>query len=78
MISRVLKEKLVQSDLAASVRFQVVLQNETQRFQDELRCLTQKYKHLEVQVRGDPETLIHEKLFSYFSFVKLILVCLTS
>lgn len=49
MISRVLKEKLVskeldieqlQSDLAASVRFQVVLQNEIQRFQDELRYLT--------------------------------------
>lgn len=49
MISRVLKEKLVskelgieqlQSDLAASVRFQVVLQNEIQRFQNELRCLT--------------------------------------
>jgi hypothetical protein len=27
---------------------------------------SQKYKHLEVQVRGDPETLILEKLFSYF------------
>jgi len=59
MISRILKEKLVskeldieqlQSDLAASVRIQDVLQNEIQRVQDELRCLTHKSKHLEVQV----------------------------
>lgn len=59
MISRVLKEKLLsneldieqlQSDLAASLRIQDVLQNEIQRVQDELRCLTHKSKHLEVQV----------------------------
>ena len=59
MISRILKEKLVskeldieqlQSDLAASVRIQDVLQNEIQRVQDELRCLTHKSKNLEVQV----------------------------
>ncbi|XP_066351547.1 uncharacterized protein [Miscanthus floridulus] len=58
MISRVLKEKLLskeldieqlQSDLAASVRAQEVLQSEIHRVQDELRCLTHKYKHLEVQ-----------------------------
>ncbi|CAD6210987.1 unnamed protein product [Miscanthus lutarioriparius] len=58
MISRVLKEKLLskeldieqlQSDLAASVRVQEVLQSEIHRVQDELRCLTHKYKHLEVQ-----------------------------
>lgn len=63
MISRVLKEKLLskeldieqlQSDLAASVRVQEVLQNEIQRVQDELRCLTHKYKHLEVQVTRKP------------------------
>jgi hypothetical protein len=59
VISRILKEKLLskeldieqlQSDLAASVRIQDVLQNEIQRVQDELRCLTHKSKHLEVQV----------------------------
>ena len=59
MIGRILKEKLaskeldieqLQSDLAASVRIQDVLQNEIQRVQDELRCLTHKSKHLEVQV----------------------------
>ncbi|KAF8683954.1 hypothetical protein HU200_044903 [Digitaria exilis] len=59
MVSRVLKEKLLsneldneqlQSDLAASLRIQDVLQNEIQRVQDELRCLTHKSKHLEVQV----------------------------
>ncbi|CAN6306809.1 unnamed protein product [Urochloa humidicola] len=59
IISRVLKEKLLskeldieqlQSDLAASLRIQDVLQNEIQRVQDELRCLTHKSKHLEVQV----------------------------
>jgi hypothetical protein len=59
MISRVLKEKLLskeldieqlQSDLAASLRIQDVLQNEIQRVQDELRCVTHKSKHLEVQV----------------------------
>nr|AGT16923.1 hypothetical protein SHCRBa_011_I19_F_120 [Saccharum hybrid cultivar R570] len=58
MTSRVLKEKLLskeldiehlQSDLAASVRVQEVLQSEIQRVQDELCCLTHKYKHLEVQ-----------------------------
>ncbi|CAN6312962.1 unnamed protein product [Urochloa humidicola] len=58
IISRVLKEKLLfkeldieqlQSDLAASLRIQDVLQNEIQRVQDELRCLTHKSKHLEVQ-----------------------------
>lgn len=59
VISRVLKEKILsneldieqlQSDLAASLRIQDVLQNEIQRVQDELRCLTHKSKHLEVQV----------------------------
>lgn len=59
MISRVLKEKLLsneldieqlQSDLAASLRIQDVLQNEIQRVQDELCCLIHKSKHLEVQV----------------------------
>ena len=59
MISRILKEKLVskeldieqlQSDLAASVRIQDVMQNEIQRLQDELSCLTHKSKHLEVQL----------------------------
>ena len=59
MISRILKEKLVskeldieqlQSDLAASVRIQDVMQNEIQRLQDELSCLTHKSKNLEVQV----------------------------
>jgi hypothetical protein len=63
MISRVLKEKLLskeldieqlQSDLAASVRVQEVLQSEIQRVQDELCCLTHKYKHLEVQVTRKP------------------------
>ena len=59
MIGRILKEKLVskeldieqlQSDLAASVRIQDVMQNEIQRLQDELSCLTHKSKNLEVQV----------------------------
>jgi len=59
MISRILKEKLVskeldieqlQSDLAASVRIQDVMQNEIQRHQGELSCLTHKSKNLEVQV----------------------------
>ncbi|RLN40732.1 myosin-8-like [Panicum miliaceum] len=66
MISRILKEKLLskqldieqlQSDLAASVRIQDVLQNEIQRVQDELRCLTHKSKHLEVQVSKKDGTI---------------------
>ncbi|RCV45041.1 hypothetical protein SETIT_9G421400v2 [Setaria italica] len=66
MISRVLKEKLLskelhieqlQSDLAASHRIQDVLQNEIQRVQDELRCLTHKSKHLEVQVSKKDGTI---------------------
>lgn len=59
MLCRVLKEKLLsrerdieqlQSDLASSVRIQDVMQNEIQRVQDELCCLTHKSKHLEMQV----------------------------
>ncbi|KAF8731195.1 hypothetical protein HU200_016519 [Digitaria exilis] len=66
MVSRVLKEKLLfneldneqlQSDLAASLRIQDVLQNEIQRVQDELRCLTHKSKHLEVQVSKKDGTI---------------------
>jgi hypothetical protein len=63
MISRVLKERLLfreldfeqlQSDLAASIRTQDVMQSEIRRVQDELRCLTHKSKHLEVQVTKIP------------------------
>jgi hypothetical protein len=59
LISRLIKERLLsreldieqlESDLAASVRTQYAMQNEIQRVQDELRCLTHKSKHLEVQV----------------------------
>ncbi|KAG2541159.1 hypothetical protein PVAP13_9NG607600 [Panicum virgatum] len=66
MISRILKEKLVskeldieqlQSDLAASVRIQDVMQNEIQRLQDELSCLTHKSKNLEVQVSKKDGTI---------------------
>ncbi|KAL6648242.1 hypothetical protein ACP70R_012466 [Stipagrostis hirtigluma subsp. patula] len=66
MINRVLKEKLLsreldfeqlQSDLAASARIQDVMQNEIQRVQDELRCLTHKSKHLEVQVLKKDEII---------------------
>ncbi|TVU47239.1 hypothetical protein EJB05_06832 [Eragrostis curvula] len=66
MISRVLKERLLsreldieqlQSDLAASIRIQDCMQNEIQRVQDELRCITHKSKHLEVQVLKKDEII---------------------
>ncbi|GJN08015.1 hypothetical protein PR202_ga25899 [Eleusine coracana subsp. coracana] len=66
IISRVLKERLLsreldieqlQSDLAASIRIQDVMQNEIQRVQDELCCLTHKSKHLEVQVLKKDEII---------------------
>ncbi|XP_062211081.1 uncharacterized protein LOC133912395 [Phragmites australis] len=66
IISRLLKEEVLskeldieklQSDLAASLRIQDVMQNEIQRVQDELRCLTHKSKHLEVQVSKKDEII---------------------
>uniref|UniRef100_I1PAU1 DUF7653 domain-containing protein n=1 Tax=Oryza glaberrima TaxID=4538 RepID=I1PAU1_ORYGL len=66
MLCRVLKEKLLsrerdieqlQSDLASSVRIQDVMQNEIQRVQDELCCLTHKSKHLEMQVLKKEENI---------------------
>ena len=70
MIGRILKEKLaskeldieqLQSDLAASVRIQDVLQNEIQRVQDELRCLTHKVQTFGSS--GDLKTLPPEEYF---------------
>lgn len=58
MVNRVLKEKLMSkeldieqlhSELASLVRIQDVMQNEIQRAQDELCCITHKSKNLELQ-----------------------------
>uniref|UniRef100_A0A0D9VTG6 DUF7653 domain-containing protein n=1 Tax=Leersia perrieri TaxID=77586 RepID=A0A0D9VTG6_9ORYZ len=66
LLSRVLKEKLLsreqdieqlQSDLASSARIQDIMQNEIQRVQDELCCLTHKSKHLEIQVSKKDESI---------------------
>lgn len=66
MLTRVLKEKLLsreldieqlQSELASSFRIQDVMQNEIQRVQDELCCLSHKSKHLELQVLKKDESI---------------------
>ncbi|KAJ1297366.1 hypothetical protein BS78_01G370000 [Paspalum vaginatum] len=73
MITKILKEKLLskeldieqlQSELAASVRVQEVLQNEIHRVQDELCCLTHKSKQLEVQVSNKGE-IINQVVLDY-------------
>lgn len=66
MLSRVLKEALLskeldieqlESDLASSLRIQVVMRNEIQRVQDELSCITHKAKKLELQVSKKDEAI---------------------
>jgi hypothetical protein len=49
-LSRELDTEQLQADVASFVRIQVAMQNEIRRAQDELCCVTHKFKHFELQV----------------------------